>query len=323
MALIRRGGCQFFIRSFRRNGRVTSRYLGSGEAALEAARVHTEARSRTEDRRRARSEELALWSQFDVAITVLCDLNRAHARAAMYAAGFYLHRRQWRRRGKTMGMPAKATASDVPVVIRERVDEFLCQNNQAEVSADDCVRFFDSIKDDLTPAAYSWVIKRLVGLTGRYDFLTPIDPRARAQQTLVRWLNEKWGHRGKPGEVSPADHELLRRHLDVLRKELADANAPLLEQMLADQVILCWAEVNGLTARTLELEQKWCDEDVIYFDKRRDRVTRRLHESIKLLHTIRLQAGPALQLTVNQCVAVTTPAAPVVDVSPAHVPASA
>jgi hypothetical protein len=109
----------------------------------------------------------------------------------MFAAGYYLHRRQWRRRGKTMGTPAKATAPDVPEVIRERVGEFLSQSKRAEVSADDCVRFFDSIKRELTPAAYAWVIKRWVGITGRFDSLTPIDPRARAQQALVRWLNER------------------------------------------------------------------------------------------------------------------------------------
>ena len=322
MALIRRGGCQFFIRSYRHNGRVTSRYVGSGEAALEAARVHTESRSRTEVRRRARSEELALWSQFDVAITVLCDLNRAHARAAMYAAGFYLHRRQWRRRGKTMTTLAKATASDVPEAIQQRVGEFLRLNNETRVSADDCVRFFDSIKEDLNLASYHWVIKRLVALTGRYDFLTPISPRARAQQALVQWLNRRKAGSGKAEEICPADHELLRRYIDVLRRDLAGENASPLEKMLADQIVLASMEVNGLTARTLEPERNWCDEDVIYFDKRRDRATRRLNESIKLLHTIRLQAGPALQLTVNQCVAVTPPAASQADVIPIHVPAS-
>jgi hypothetical protein len=258
---------------------------------------------------------LALWGQFDAAFTALCDLNRAHARAAMFAAGFYLHRREWRRRGKTMGTPANATAPDVPEVIRERVGEFLSQSKRAEVSADDCVRFFDSIKGELTPAAYSWVIKRLVGITGRFDVLTPIDPRARAQQALVRWLTERWGHPGPRHTVNPADRELLRRYLDVLRGDLAGEDAPILERMLADQVALAWVEVNGLTARTVEPEGNWDFEAVTHYDKRRDRATRRLHDSIKLLHTIRQHGGPAMQLTVNQCVAVTPAAA---SVNPPH-----
>jgi hypothetical protein len=72
MALVRRGGCEFFIRSFRCNGRVTSRYLGSGEAAREAARASDEARTRDEARRRDRAEELARWGEFDAANFVSC-----------------------------------------------------------------------------------------------------------------------------------------------------------------------------------------------------------------------------------------------------------
>jgi hypothetical protein len=209
----------------------------------------------------------------------------------------------------------------VPEAIRDRVTEFLRQSNGGEVGADDCVRFFDSIKAELTPAAYRWVIKRLVGITGRFDFLTPIDPRARAQQTLVRWLTERWGLLGPPGKVSPADHELLRRYIDVLRGDLAGEDAPPLERMLADQSVLAWVEVNGLTARTLEPEQNWSYEDVNHFDRRPDRATRRFHESAKLLHTVRTQAGPPLQVNVNRCVAVSPPAPSETDASPVRVPA--
>jgi hypothetical protein len=97
--------------------------------------------------------------------------------------------------------------------------------------------------------------------------------------------------------------------------------APPLEQMLADQTVLACVEVNGLTARVLESEERWDFEFVNHFDRRRDRATRRLHESVKLLHTIRTQAGPALQVNVNQCVAVTPPAPSETDASPVRVPA--
>jgi hypothetical protein len=85
MSLVRRGGCHFYLRSIRVNGRVTSRYFGSGEAAFAAARANADARATEEARRRARAAELARWGEFDTAFTLLCRLNRAHARAAMYA----------------------------------------------------------------------------------------------------------------------------------------------------------------------------------------------------------------------------------------------
>ena len=310
MALVRRGTCQFFVRSFRRNGRVTSRYLGSGTIALDAARSAGEARTRKAAERRARSEELARWGNFDAAFTCLCELNRAHAQAAMFAAGYYLHRRQWRPKGNRMTTPAKVTPADVPATVRARVADFLGRSGQAEVTADDCVRFFDSVKDELTPAAYRWVIKRLVRQTGHFDVLPSADPRARAQQALVKWLNAPGLGEGPHKPVSPADHELSRRYLDVQRDELAGPDAPPLERMLADQVVLAWTEVNGLTARTVDHERRWDFESVAHYDKRQARATRRLHDSIKLLHLIRQKAGPALQVTVNQSVSVPAPVDP-------------
>jgi hypothetical protein len=226
----------------------------------------------------------------------------------MYAAGYYQHHRQWRRRENKMGTPAKVDKAEVPEAVRQRVGEFLRQSREGRATADDCVRFFDSVKHELTPAGYSWVIKRLVGITGRSDYLTPISPRARAQQTLVHWLNRRWGVNGPAKDVSPADHELLRRYLDVSRDELAGLGAPPLVRALADQVVLAAAEVNGLTARTLAADETWDTASADHYDRRRDRAVRRLLQSVKALHMIRQQAGPAVQLTVNQCVAVAAPA---------------
>lgn len=117
MALVQRGACVFYLRPVRRNGRVTSQYLGSGAVASDIARAQGEARDRTEARLRERSRELALWGKFDAALSLLSELNRAHAHAAMYAAGFYLHHRSWRPRGRSMATattPAKVEGDDVP-----------------------------------------------------------------------------------------------------------------------------------------------------------------------------------------------------------------
>ena len=90
----------------------------------------------------------------------------------------------------------------------------------------------------------------------------------------------------------------------MLRNELAGPEPSLLEQMLADQIVLSSAEVNGLTRHVVECEKQWKNEEATHFDRRRDRATRRMHESIKLLHLIRTKAGPALQVNVQQNVIV-------------------
>jgi hypothetical protein len=70
--------------------------------------------------------------------------------------------------------------------------------------------------------------------------------------------------------------------------------------MLADQIALSATEVNGLTIRTLEAEKAYDFNEATHYDRRRDRATRRMHESIKLMHVIRTKAAPALQVNVQQ-----------------------
>jgi hypothetical protein len=313
MALVRRGNCQFFIRSVRRGGRVTSRYVGSGNTALDFARQAADARQRAETRRRERQRELALWSDFDAAFRLLCDLNRSHARAALYAAGYYLHRRQWRKKGKRpMTTPAKITEDDIPQSLRDRVSEFLRQSAESGTTPKECVAFFESVREELTPATYRWLIARLAQRLNDCDSVAPIVPGAQARQALVKWLSEGWGLPNGEKTAHPADLEIQRRYLDVLRDDLAGPDAPPLEHVLADQVVLSSAEVNGLTGRVLQSEKQWLFDEANHFDRRRDRATRRMHESIKLLHLIRSKTGPALQVNVQQNVLVPpeTPAHP-------------
>lgn len=301
MALVRRGKSVFFIVSVRRGDRVTSPYLGSGQTALTLAGQAERKREATQETARRFRRELALWSEFDEALRCLCDVNRAHARAAMKAAGFYQHKRQWRKRGGRMATtPAPITADDIPESIKQRVGDFLGRSKEPDLTARDCMEFFNSIEAELSLPAYCWVINRLARRLNDCDTLDPLDPRARAQQALLKWMDDNWGFFDNAPQPSFADRQILRRYLDVQRCELAGPDAPLLEQMLADQVVLCNAEAYGLLRGAIRFEKAWDFKEATHFDLRRDRATRRMHESIKLLHLIRQKAGPALQVNVQQ-----------------------
>jgi hypothetical protein len=173
--------------------------------------------------------ESALWADFDEALSALCELNRAHARAAMVAAGFYSHRRQWRRRGDRMTTPSRVTAEDIPEAIRDRVFEFLSRSSRGEVTVQNCVAFFETVQDDLTPVAYCWLVKRLAQMYNGSDVVTATDPRGHAQQTLIRWLQEEWGLPSGGKKTDPATSEILRRYLNAQRFELGGPTAPLVE----------------------------------------------------------------------------------------------
>lgn len=60
----------------------------------------------------------------------------------------------------------------------------------------------------------------------------------RGQQAFGKWLSEGWGLCPRGNSADPADLEIQRRYLDVLRNDLSGSEAPLLEQLLAGQIVL-------------------------------------------------------------------------------------
>src|SRR5262245_48324919 len=91
MHLVYRNGRPYLYRSVRRNGRVTSEYIISGEPAVSLARRYAQERDADAarfDADRALEAELEDY----------CARVEELARATLYANGYHQHHRQWRRR---------------------------------------------------------------------------------------------------------------------------------------------------------------------------------------------------------------------------------
>jgi hypothetical protein len=89
-----------YTRSRKVNGRVAREYLGTGEAAEQAARQDTLARQEREARRAAMAALAAL--------DALAELTDLLARAALVAAGYRQHHRgEWRKRRGRPENPAR------------------------------------------------------------------------------------------------------------------------------------------------------------------------------------------------------------------------
>jgi hypothetical protein len=85
---------RYYTRSRKVNGRVVREYLGTGEAAEQAARQDAGTRQEREARRAAMSELAAL----DAPLDDLTELTDLLARAALAAAGYRQHHRgEWRK----------------------------------------------------------------------------------------------------------------------------------------------------------------------------------------------------------------------------------
>jgi hypothetical protein len=105
MALVYRNGRPYSYKSVRRNGRVTSEYRGSGEAALLIGLLDAERQEERACRAELDREERRRFDDLEEALDELAERGRALAREALTAAGFYQHKRgEWRRRrGKRSG----------------------------------------------------------------------------------------------------------------------------------------------------------------------------------------------------------------------------
>src|SRR5262249_21954853 len=89
----------YYQRSFRREGRVVTQYLGRADRV--EALVHQDAQRRARRQAQAadRRAEQAAWQQADAALARFCTLVDQLVRSALMAAGYHQHDRgPWRKR---------------------------------------------------------------------------------------------------------------------------------------------------------------------------------------------------------------------------------
>jgi hypothetical protein len=94
----KRGGHLYYYRKERDGPRVRSVYVGTGETAALISRLEGLRREEAETEREDHRRELAKLEQQDATIDEACRLINMVAEAALIAAGYHTHKRQWRRR---------------------------------------------------------------------------------------------------------------------------------------------------------------------------------------------------------------------------------
>jgi hypothetical protein len=286
MALIRRGGSTFYIRSVRRGGRVTSAYVGSGLLALGAAMMDAEAREE-------RAAEAAAWrherSRMESADKILADLCRGIgmiAQIALEARGFHQHKRQWRRK-RRMSKKTETTPmpSPGPMTLAGR-DE----------ASHVLRRALDGDRE---------VLPRLRELLDTYPnlldgyFAEYQDIATAAEVALIEWSNG----------TNLLRRELLVRDLNRTAETLTGTDATPTERLLARRAALCWHAVNSFELQfakrpsiTVALSDHW--------QKQIDRAHRRLLQTLRALELVRRLArpDPGVRVSVSQHVSVEAPA---------------
>jgi hypothetical protein len=94
-------GRRYYYKSRRVGDRVVTDYYGGGETAALIAEMERIDRERRDDARLTRRVRQQRARDLDAALDALVAEARSEADALIEAAGFYLHRRQWRRRRRS------------------------------------------------------------------------------------------------------------------------------------------------------------------------------------------------------------------------------
>lgn len=98
MAWETRNGRSYFYRKVRKDGRVFSVYEGGGVSGAISARQATQERETRKQERARLRRELAREDAIDALIDSAWAVAREAEQAALEAAGYHLHNRQWRLR---------------------------------------------------------------------------------------------------------------------------------------------------------------------------------------------------------------------------------
>ena len=92
-----RGNGRYYYRKVRDGGRVRSEYIGAGLVAEALADIDGDARHDAEVQRRARRAEVDAERRTAAALAEVDRMVQTMTAAALIAAGYHTHRRQWRR----------------------------------------------------------------------------------------------------------------------------------------------------------------------------------------------------------------------------------
>jgi len=302
MGYVIRGGKAYEYRSVRRDGRVTSVYVGGGISAESGESFRSQEAGQEIERQTKRAAWEAERVGLDEAERRSIESDAAYgelAEAAMLATGHHRPQRgRWRRRRPmaTDHVPEPAEAGPVPITVAELAGMF------ARI---------DAAEGDEKRAVQGRAAEAIGHLL---TFAKSGDERALPPLRLV--LARKPEHFGKlgigdfavkaraiaaGGQKDVLIRDLFVREMEAMRDELAGPTPSLLERLLCERVALAWFDAHHRDI--VEVEAEMGDGCSVvraeYLARQRSRANARFLAAAKALATVRRLALPALQVNIE------------------------
>lgn len=218
-----RGGRSYYYRKERDGERVVSRYVGTGYGARLIAESERALRREAKERRRAWERQRRSLERPLEAVRRAEEAVRLLRDAALIAAGYHTHKGQWRRTRTEAHMASITT------------------------KADGQTRTIDGFPDDMDLNAISDLFDR-----ANKEKPKPADVQA-FREALSKYP-QLWRVAGdmvetakdallKATAATPAMQESVRQGMTELARSLGYDEAPVLERLLIDQVVMTWLHV--------------------------------------------------------------------------------
>lgn len=262
MSWERRGNNYYYYYKFKSSGQVKSIYGGSGRRGAFLATLPTEWQADQDslrERSRAVNEaERRLIQSIEQRLIDYYNEVEACFLWWMEAAGYYLHRRQWRRKGRI------TMANRDQITLPPSIGEI-----ESAIRADKARREFE---DSPNPDAL-------------IDFYKG-DPSKICFEILISQLS-----------FHEHQKEALRRQAQKRREELAGPDPTPIERTLADQAVVCEFDLSYCQICISEADILGHRATATLYDRRRQRAHKRLMSALKTLATVRRLALPHIQST--------------------------
>ncbi|MCW3051439.1 MAG: hypothetical protein JWN14_609 [Chthonomonadales bacterium] len=242
----RNGKGRYYVQKARHGARVVSRYIGMGQyAELLSDAQEGRAESTLGMARESRQDraECPIAREREQRLNAYCEDVRAFFRQEMESAGWYQHRRQWRR-GRGGGMALTATEN-------KRVELFRQAKTGDEKAAAELVAFWE--QEGTKEIALNGIYAVYFGYTD-----------ARAGKNI-------------PLEMA------IRQKTDQLRKDLTAEDDTPLERLLIERVIVCYHAMNDAERIFQGKQDGATFTQHEHYDKAVDRAQRRYLTAVREL----------------------------------------
>jgi hypothetical protein len=280
-------GNSYYYHNRRIGRRVVSRYMGHGPVGERAEMVDAairEARAMLDSTERAEREaEAAELEAEDAEVAGVSAVVDAVVVAALEAAGYHRHKRQWRKRRAPMNEVAEI-----------KPEPYVGHPRKRGKTAAERAEALDALKRASAGDAEAMArVRRLFDEDPeRMVYICGVDLWGKAEGLMISALTM---------DKNPVVKEALERKLDALRVELAGPFPSPLERLAAERVATCWLDVYRQDWRYAAMER---DGDVDLgrmdrYDKLRTRAHARYAAALRTLATVR-RLDVKIQVAVGQ-----------------------